>query len=120
MAIKNYDIWMKAFVVGQPVIEIDLHTVKPGQQPFIVIKDGPIKVIVDPIVSGRPGYLCVDLHPFVNGELAYAAPFVMSDGLRDGLGQTEAAPGKVAGWNAGRLAAVLIGDDLLLKGSLRG
>ena len=66
-----------------PVTEIEAMSSGTGERHashFIIVRHGPWTALVNPLGCGD--HLCIDVHPFMDGENATAAAFGMTEGRR--------------------------------------
>ena len=80
-----------------------------GQAPWIVISDNYGRTaIIDVIAFGD--HLCIDVHPFLDGEDARVGIFGLDNGRRQEFPDDQVS-GTSHGWNATRQAVLLIGHQ---------
>ena len=105
----NYQEFMARFAPaerGRPVIEIDLDATDEPLTPFIVVKHNGNTVVLNPMPLND--HLCVDAHPFKDGEAATAGVFGMTNGGRYSLPETGTTSHR---WNSAAMVALLIGEQ---------
>lgn len=88
------------------VITINARDYEFGRTPFMRVKHGEYEVVLD--LMALDGHLCLDVHPFVDGEDSTASAFGMTEGRRVALGETGTTS---HGWPSARLMSVLIGKQ---------
>lgn len=107
----TFDGFMAAFDPDGTRVIADITPVRDadGNSPFVVVRHGRFAAVLCLMpFSGDDGHLCIDVHPFADGQDATAAPFGMTDGRRVQFPPT----GKTShGWPATHGVSVLIGKQ---------
>lgn len=105
---KNLDEFMAAYdPEGRRVIfETAASRDREGNSPFIVIHSGRYVMVLSPMIFDD--HLCLDVHPFLDGQDATAGVYGMTQGKRFTFPDTGSTS---HGWASANLIAVLLGEQ---------
>lgn len=86
--------------------EITPERDKDGSSPFIIVRHGRFAAVL--CLMPFEDHLCIDIHPFTDGQDATAGAFGMSDGRRVSFPVTGTTS---HGWHSAHLVTVLVGEQ---------
>lgn len=90
------------------VLDIEVPAQADGETPFIVLRYGDYTMVVNPM--GLRDHLCVDVHPFINGQAANVAAMGMTQGVRHSFPTGDLPTSH--GWPAVAMLSALLGAQV--------
>lgn len=108
---KNLVQFLDTYQDNREVIDIDVPDLDGDDRaPFIILRYKGNVMVLNPM--GLTNHLDLDIHPFVDGKAATAAPWGMTNGARFALEQTGTTS---HGWPSTDGVFVLVGAQAVAK-----
>jgi hypothetical protein len=94
------------------VADVEAIRDNDGNSPFIIVRHGRFAAVLALMpFTGEDAHLCIDVHPFADGEQATASIFGMSNGYQADLVINDATRTTSFRRPSANLVAVLIGEQ---------